>query len=262
MSMDPANPYSSPPPGGGAQPPMMPLAGMDYMRMITYVFENPNWFMNLLLAALCSLIPIIGGLVVQGYHYEAAIWLISDGGRRYPDFDFGRFGDYLMRGLWPFLVGLVCGLAIALVAMAIIFIPAAIVHAVAGEDAAAAVSGLMMLGIAIISPVIALFLQPMLFRAALTLDFAQAFQFDWVKDFVAKVWLEMLLGFLFLYVASTILVFLGVLACCVGILFVGPIVLLAHANLLFQVYSIYLSRGGTPVPIRVFGQPAMMTPPM
>jgi hypothetical protein len=237
---------------------MGPVTSMDYMRMITYVFENPNWLMNLLLAALCSLIPVIGGLVVQGYHYEAAIALISEGGRRYPDFNFGRFGDYLMRGLWPFLAGLLCMVGIAIVLMVLIFLPAGIVHAVAGEDAAGAVTGLMGFGVAIISPVIALFLQPMLFRAALTMEFGQAFQFDWVKDFVSKVWLEMLLGFLFLYVASMVLGMLGLLACCVGVLFVGPIVLLAHANLLFQVYSIYLSRGGTPVPIKVFSQPMTM----
>jgi hypothetical protein len=244
------------------QPPMRPVIGMDYMRMITYVFENPNWFMNLLLAALCSLIPVIGGLVVQGYRYEAAILLISEGGRRYPDFDFSKFGDYLMRGLWPFLVGLVFMLGIAIIAMAVIFIPGAIVHAIAGEDAATAVSGLMMLGVVLASLVLAIFLQPMLFRAALTLDFGQAFQFDWVKDFVAKVWLELILGFLFLAVAANILSLLGLLACCVGVIFVGPVIMLAHANLLFQVYSIYLSRGGIPVPIRLFGQPTTMAPPM
>jgi hypothetical protein len=260
--MDPSNPYSSPPPTGGMPLPTQPVAGMDYMRMITYVFENPNWFMNLFLAALCSLIPIIGGLVVQGYHYEAAIQLISEGGRRYPDFDFGRFGDYLMRGLWPFLVGLAFIIGVAIIAVALIFIPAAIVHAVVGEDLAAAVGGLMVLMITLASFVLGLFLQPMLFRAALTLDFSQAFQFDWVKDFVSKVWLELILGFLFLAVAANILTFLGILACCVGVIFVGPILLLAHASLLFQVYSIYLSRGGTPVPIRVFGQPTTMGHPI
>jgi hypothetical protein len=218
--------------------------------------------MNLLLAALCSLIPIIGGLVVQGYHYEAAIMLISEGGRRYPDFDFGRFGDYLMRGLWPFLVGLVFVFGVAIIAVAVIFIPAGIVHAVAGEDAGAAVGSLLILVVALASAVLGFFLQPMLFRAALTLDFSQAFQFDWVKDFITKVWLELILGFLFLAVAANILALVGLLACCVGVIFVGPVLLLAHASLLFQIYSIYLSRGGIPVPIRVFGQPTTMGPPM
>jgi hypothetical protein len=120
----------------------------------------------------------------------------------------------------------------------------------------------MMLGVVLASLVLAIFLQPMLFRAALTLDFGQAFQFDWVKDFVAKVWLELILGFLFLAVAANILSLLGLLACCVGVIFVGPVIMLAHANLLFQVYSIYLSRGGIPVPIRLFGQPTTMAPPM
>src|SRR5438034_6215952 len=112
---DPSNPYSSPSaapsgPNTGWHPPVTPISGMDYMRMLSYVFENPNWFMNLLLGALCALIPIIGPIVLLGYRYETVIGLLAVGGARYPDFNFGRFGDYLMRGLWPFLVGLACSL--------------------------------------------------------------------------------------------------------------------------------------------------------
>jgi hypothetical protein len=254
MSIDPVNPYSSPPPTGGMQPPSRPVIGMDYMRMITYVFDNPNWFMNLLLAALCSLIPVVGKIVVSGYAYEATIMLITEGGSRYPDFNFNRFGDYLMRGLWPFLVSLVFAVVLS-VAIGILLLGAGIVGAIAGEDAGNIVSGLMVFGLLLISPVIAMALLPMLFRSALMLDFAQGFQLEWIKDFVSKVWIELLLGFLFLYVASMVLGMIGFIACCVGVLLVGPVLTLAYANLMFQVYTIYLSRGGMPVPIKMTSQP-------
>jgi hypothetical protein len=264
MSMDPNNPYSSPSAGSGIQPAVAvlppPRTSVDYMRMITYVFENPNWFMNLLLAALCSLIPVIGKIVVTGYAYEATIMLITEGGSRYPDFNFNRFGDYLMRGLWPFLVSLVFGLVVA-VAAGIVFACAGIVGAIAGEDAGKVVSGLMVLALFLVSPGIALVLLPMLFRSALTLDFMQGFQVEWVKDFISKVWIETILGVLFLYVASMVLSMIGFIACCVGIFLVGPVLSLAFANLLFQIYSIYVTRSGTPIPIKMSGQP-MMAPPI
>jgi len=259
MSFDPANPYSSPPSAGGMQPPPAPVTGMDYMRMITYVFDNPNWFMNLLLAALCSLIPVIGKIVVMGYLYEATITLMTAGGSRYPDFNFSRFGDYLMRGLWPFLVSLVFVLAL-LVVVGVALLGAGAVGAAIGEDAGKALSGFVILIIAIISPVLALFLLPMLFRSALTLEFAEGFNVEWAKSFIAKVWLEMLLGFLFLYVASMVLGTVGLLACCVGIFLVGPVLSLAYANLMFQLYSIFLSRGGAPVPIRMVAQTTLNSP--
>ncbi len=260
MSMDPSNPYSPPPFPSNMQPPMKPYAGMDYMRMVTYVFENPNWFMNLLLGALCTLIPVVGGIVLQGYHYEVAIAMTTNGGSRYPDFDFNRFGDYLMRGLWPFLVGLVCALVL-LVVFGVLFGIAGAAGAVAGEDVGNTLAGLMFLPLSIIAPLFVLVVQPMLLRAAFTLDFSQAFQVAWCKDFLRKTWLEMILGFLFLWVASMVLAPIGLLACCVGILLVGPALLLAKASLLFQVYATYLSRGGTPIPIKMTAQ-SMAGPPM
>jgi hypothetical protein len=261
MSMDPSNPYSPPPFPGGTQPPMKPALGIDYMRMVMYVFENPNWFMNCFLGALCTLIPIVGQLVLQGYAYEVTIALIANGGTRYPDFDFSRFGDYLMRALWPFLVGLACGMGLSLV-LGILFGIAGLGGAIAGDDVGALLTGLVLLATSVIVPIFVVFMQPMLLRAALSLDFGQAFQMEWNKDFLRKTWVDLLIGFLFLVLASMVLTPIGLLACCVGVLLVGPILQIAKANLLFQVYSQYLSRGGTPIPIKMTGQPTMMPPPM
>jgi hypothetical protein len=257
---DPANPFqppSGPPPFGPQQyasaHKVRPGGGMDYMRMITYVFENPNWMMTVLFAALIGLIPIIGPMVQQGYKYEVVIGLLSTGGARYPDFDFGRFADYLMRGLWPFLVALVASFALS--PLWLLFMCAGL----AGDDAGPIIAGVLSLAMIVIIPVFALVLQPMLLRAALSQDFVQGFQIEWIKDFLKRVWVEVILGVLCLVVASMVLVPLGFLACCIGIFAVGPILQLAHGNLLFQVYSLYLDRGGTPIPIRLSGQPG--TPP-
>src|SRR3954462_1936123 len=111
---DPNNPYASP--VVAAQPvvgPFKPIDHIEHMRMFKYVFENPNWLMNILLSGLCMIIPIIGSLIVLGYQFEAVAALLATQGARYPDFTFSRFAEYLVRGLWPFLVQLIASLVLA-----------------------------------------------------------------------------------------------------------------------------------------------------
>src|SRR5207245_4380507 len=48
-----------------------PPAAMRYWRSYSYFFDNPKWTMNLLLGAVCSLIPDLGGIVFSGYGYKA-----------------------------------------------------------------------------------------------------------------------------------------------------------------------------------------------
>src|SRR5947209_5698807 len=113
---DANNPYASPSAAAGPQPvvgPFKPIDKIEHMRMFKYVFENPNWLMNILLAGLCMIIPIIGSLIVLGYQFEAVAVLLSTQGARYPDFTFNRFAEYLVRGLWPFLVQLIASLVLA-----------------------------------------------------------------------------------------------------------------------------------------------------
>src|SRR5262245_53573473 len=115
-----------------AMPAFKPIEGLQYLRMYNYVFENPNWVMNVLLTAVCTLIPVIGPIVMMGYQYEIMISLLMSGGARYCDFDFNRFADYLLRGLWPFLVGLVASLVLVPLMMAVI-LPAALLLAAASH---------------------------------------------------------------------------------------------------------------------------------
>ncbi|MBW8884170.1 MAG: DUF4013 domain-containing protein [Planctomycetia bacterium] len=243
---DPAGAYSSPSayPASSA-PDGKPAGGMDYMRMFMYIFQNPNWMMTVLFLAVCRMIPVIGALITAGYQFEVVIGQLNTGGARYPDFDWGKFVDYLMRGLWPFLVGLVCSLVLS--PLFLLFICSGL----AGEDAGPAIAGFAGLLLMVAVPVLVVIMQPMLLRAAFACDFAQGFQIDWVKDFLKRMWLEQILGLLFLMLGSLVLTPLGLLACCVGILAVQPILALAFANLMFQLYTLYLLRGGTPIPIKL-----------
>src|SRR6476620_925070 len=115
-----SNPYASPAAFSAA--PAMPVGPwqtqMEYMRAYNYIFEDPNWMTSvLLLAVIClgAMIPGVGivlQLLFYGYMFEIIDWLLKSQGRQYPSFDFGRFGDYFGRGVWPFLVGLICSIVL------------------------------------------------------------------------------------------------------------------------------------------------------
>src|SRR5438105_5035969 len=89
---------------------------MRYLRACQYFFENPNWLQNGLFVMLCLVIPYIGPVIMLGYGYEIIEFMHRrQSDRRYPDFTFDRFTQYLMRGLWIFLVVLVVTLPVMLI---------------------------------------------------------------------------------------------------------------------------------------------------
>jgi hypothetical protein len=255
--IDPHNPYASPSAAAhapGKMPAFKPIDKLEFLRMYNYVFENPNWLTNILLTALCMLIPVIGGLIAIGYQFEAVSMLLLTQGARYPDFNFNRFADYLLRGLWPFLVQLIASFVLTPILLVTIGAPILMLVGVASaaEDAMPFV---LLIGIPVVVLVSILFsipvtmlLMPLMLRAGLAQDFAEGFNFGWAMDFLKRTWKEMFLGLLFLSVTAAVLGILGVLACYVGLFVVMPFVILAQAHLYYQLYVLYLSRGGTPVP--------------
>ena len=86
---------------------------MQYMRAYNVFFEHPRWGMTLLSATACIFIPVVGPIVLIGYLIEVMEQALRTPERRYPAFDWGRFSEYLSRGVWPFLVQLVVGTVVA-----------------------------------------------------------------------------------------------------------------------------------------------------
>jgi hypothetical protein len=241
------------------------------MRAYNYVFENPNWGMNLLWGFLCLvstiLIPVIGQLIFLGYMFEVIDGLLANRGGRYPDFDINRFGDYLGRSLWPFLVKLVAAVVAVPVALIVIAIPAVIMGLLAaavGEDNAGIVIAigvpLLVLVIIAIGVLVSIVILPMVFRAGMTQNFAEGFNFGWAMDFAKKTWLEMFLAMLFLVFSAMLLGIIGVILCYLPVFAVGALVMLVEGHLMYQLYLLYLSRGGMPLPLKV-GAPVPSGPP-
>ncbi|MGH7170413.1 MAG: DUF4013 domain-containing protein [Gemmataceae bacterium] len=254
---------------------------MRYWQSYRFVFKNPNWLTNLALGAVCSIIPIVGPIVFIGYCFEVIDVLLRRRQRQrsgalqapddplgewvmdalpveedhdsgsYPDFNFNRFSEYLMRGIWPFLAQLIVGLVVGMIA--VIFLIVGLM--LAGFAAAAADSPVMFLvayGLVLVLYTFLMMLagiltMPLYLRAGLSGDFASAFSMAFYRDFMKRVGKEVVLAELFHTATSTLLSIVGLLLCYVGIFPVIALVLYAHHHLEYQLYELYLERGGESV---------------
>ena len=88
---------------------------MNYTASVSDYFKSPKWMMNTLLAGLCVFIPFIGPIVIKGWLITGFWGRDDERCETFPDFDFSNFGKYIERGLWPFLVTLVSGVALGMV---------------------------------------------------------------------------------------------------------------------------------------------------
>jgi Protein of unknown function (DUF4013) len=221
---------------------------MRYLRAYQYITDKPNWFSNLLLTTLCALIPVIGTIVVMGYLYEVTDALRRRDERRggYPDFDFGRFSSYLSRGVWPFLANLLIGVVISAV-----LVPVYIAGAVASASLNSPVPFLLTMAVAVLVMLAAPFvIVPPMLHAGLSQSFDPAGWLRFTREFLGRVGGEFVVAMLFLIGTSLLAVFVGLLACFVGVYLTGTAVHFAHQHLLTQLYELYLERGGTPVPAK------------
>ncbi len=227
--------------------------GMQYLRSFHYIFENPNWLMNVLYVSLSFLstavIPVIGQLIVFGYQFEIIEALHLRPGTQYPDFDLNRLLDYLVRGFWVFLITLVVSVAFLPVILGVIVLVALMVGgaAAAGGEESAGVAMLVVVPLAFllivgVGVLMNLVMMPFMLRAGLTQDFGQAFDLAFARQFVNLMWREMILAGLFFFAAFVLLELVGLALFCVGIFVTIPVGMLLQAHLILQLYQLHLAR--------------------
>ncbi len=225
----------------------------NYMHNFKFLFTSPNWLMNWASVTLVLLIPILWPIILIGYQYEIIGALIYHRSGRYPDFDFGKFGSYLGRGLWPFLVSFVVGLCAMPVIFGLLLLQTVLISILGqqGNDGILIVSTfLLYLVMLVVSIAMNLLVIPFQLRAGLAQDFGSAFHLSFVKDFVRRTWMELVLGLLFIVILSPFLAIGGLLVFCIGYLFALSLLTLAFGFHIYQIYRLYLSRGGEMVPFK------------
>ena len=237
---------------------------LQYLHAYSFVFEGGHGFVTLLLMSLCLMIPIIGPIVGAGYQYEIIANLHRFPKRTYPAFDFGRFGEYLGRGIWKFLADMMIQMIVGPIFTVVIYMGMfavlllAMLFANADESnmgmafgiSASIVVPLVILFILAVTIALRLVLNPLILKASLSGDGGDLFDFSFMTDFVKRTWRETIWEVLWVYVTFPVVLILGLLCCIVGVLPALAWTMMADAHTNWQLYEIYLARGGRPVRLK------------
>jgi hypothetical protein len=259
---------------------------VEYLLAYRFAFQSPNWFKNLLWGSLCFFVPIVGPMVLIGYLFEVIEWLhrrreeeklpwveatgeappegaiqagpaVSVGdfqyaaAERYPDLDINRLQDYLMRGVWPFLVQMIVHLPAGFLYAALYVLMMVLV----GVGGASGGPWWLFLGIFLVGIVLTLLLTvvslvimvPLYLRAGLSRDFGSAFSMAFLKDFLKRTGKELVLSQLFLQATGPLVGMVGFMLCGFGIYPAMVVWTMAAHHLDYQLYELYLKRGGAPI---------------
>jgi hypothetical protein len=208
---------------------------MEFGKSFSYVFEDDDWVVKILLAAVIAFIPIVGGLAVVGWGVEITKRAIKKDPELLPGW--GDFVNYLIQGIVVALIGFVYMLPVILVQICsngTFFL---------GQDSGE--EGLIMLGnvlmacfgcLTIIYAILVFFLiEAAIGRYADTGEIGSAFQFGKVFATVraapAAYLMVLVGGFL-----AGMIAMVGVIACVIGVFFTIAYANAINANLVGQAY--------------------------
>lgn len=257
-------------PPAGEPPTVAPVAEivpavprLQYLHSYGFVFESRSWFANLMLATLFMFIPILGPIVLAGYQYDLVDAMHRRPKGTYPDVRFDRFGDYIGRGVWKFLVGMIVQMVMIpvyimgyMIAMfLIILIGTAFSQNPGGAGPAIGIAAAVIVPLALavligIAVALRFFTMPVVLKASLSGEGADLFDLNFLTDFIRRTWKEMLLELIWIYVTFPIVVIGGLLLCLVGMYPATAWVMMADAHTNWQLYEIYLARGGQPIRVK------------
>ncbi|MDY6872761.1 MAG: DUF4013 domain-containing protein [Chloroflexota bacterium] len=207
---------------------------MDFGLAFSYVFKEEDWFKKIAIPALCSLIPIIGPMIVSGWSLKATKNVIDGNAENaLPDLDFGAD---LGRGFMAVLITAIYNIPVA------IFVAAASGLFAAGGNADQAISVVFfILGgcaglIGLLLGLLVIFLNVVaIANFVATGEFGAAFRFKelfkMLKSFGA--WALAVLGSI---IGLGLIAPLGMIACGIGALLTTAYGSAVYAHLLGQAY--------------------------
>jgi len=199
---------------------------MDIGKSFTYVFEDPNWIMKILIGGIVLLIPIVN-FAVYGYMLTT-LKNVADG-QPNPLPEWGDFGAHFMKGLYAF-VGILVYFLPAIVVYCCVFVltfgAAAIGGSSSGNNGGSTLGGLIGLVTLCLQCLVGLYallagltLYAPLTRFAMSANQLSIFwDFRGNLDFIMKNLTNYIIALLIAWVASFVAGF-GIILCFVGVLF-------------------------------------------
>ena len=208
---------------------------MEFGKSFSYVFEDEDWVVKILLAAVIAFIPIVGALAVAGWGVEITKRAIQKDPELLPGW--GDFVNYLIKGLVVILIGFVYMLPVILVQ--ICSNGTFLLGQDSGEDGLILLANIVMVCFGCLSfiySILVFFLiAAAIGRYADTGEIGSAFQFGEVFATVraapAAYLMVLLGGFL-----AGMIAFVGLIACVIGVFFTAAYANAINASLMGQAY--------------------------
>jgi hypothetical protein len=209
---------------------------MDIGKAFSFVFDDENWVVKVLIGGVVSLIPIIGQILVYGYSLELMKNVMRGESRPLPEWD--DWGGKLVNGIMYIVIGVVYALPLILLITCFGLLMSVMGAAEAEEalNVIGSIGGICLGGFSMVYGIlIALMLPPALGRYLETGELGAAFRFGEVwallRDSIGGWLIAMVLGWLAGLVAS-----FGVILCVVGVLFTAFWATLVMTYLWGEVY--------------------------
>ena len=237
---------------------------LDFLGAFKFLFLDANALNNILLGAVMNFIPVIGPIVLMGWHCEIIQRLVKGHPRPIPKLDFNDFLYFLGRGVAPFVVTLIATLPLTLFTMVIVFggmFGAAVLESMLrlqGSGRDLFFIGGMAFGFLFFFLLILFFnvvISSALVRAELTEDIGKSLDFGKIWAFARATWKDFLVAYIVFMPLAIIVMFAGMLVVFVGIYAAIIVINITYVNLRWQVYMRYLARGGEEIPIQTKSGP-------
>lgn len=206
-------PPQPPPPASGTS--------FDFLKPLTFVFDDPRWVQKVLIGGLFVIASfiLIGVFFIFGYMARLARNVIR--GDQFPLPEWDDLGEYFAEGVKLFLVGLVYAIPIVIVA-GILVVPMAIMGNNSDNETVRSMAGMSATCVwCLVFPLslgLALWLPGALLMVIVSGDFKAGFDFGHIFRFIRANVGNYLLAFVVAIVASFASQ-LGFLLLCIGVVF-------------------------------------------
>lgn len=209
---------------------------MDFGKSFSFVFEDEEWIVKVLLAAVVAFIPIVGGLAILGWGVEITKRVIQKDPELLPGW--GDFVNYLIKGLVVILIGFVYMLPVILVQ--ICSNGTFFMGMESGEEGLEILANIVLVCFGCLSFIYAVlvyfFMAAAIGRYADTGSVGAAFQFGKVFAIVRAAPAAYLMALVGSFLAGMIAT-VGIIACAIGVFFTIAYANAINAHLMGQAYN-------------------------
>lgn len=193
---------------------------MDFGKAFSFVFDDENWIVKVLIGGVLSLIPIVGQILLYGYGLEVMKNAMQGRSTPLPEWD--DWGGKLVKGIMYIVIGFVYALPIIIVASCFSVLMGVLGSASSSRDAIDVINtlgGLCLGGFALVYGILmTLALPPAMGRYLETGEIGAAFRFGEVFALVRDNVGSWIIVLVLTWVAGLI-AGLGIILCVVGVLF-------------------------------------------